>query len=213
MKIEKGWAFPDYDEFMVKELGDDGRYQAKNLDAALEHVTDWTLAIDGGAHIGTWSRIMAGRFVQVIAAEPSPDTYEALCANMKAFGCDNVDARHVALGEKAGRAGLTMDERGTSILNSGARFLAPGDVVDVQTIDSWELPTLGFLKLDVEGSEQSALLGARETLQRCKPIVLFEDKGFWRRFGYGRQAPQSLLTELGFVLVARVSMDQIWRPR
>lgn len=213
MKIAKGWAFPDYDEFMISELGEDGRYQSKNLDAALALVTDWTLAIDGGAHIGTWSRIMATKFLKVISVEPSPDTYEALCANMEAFACYCVEPRNVALGEKVGRAGLTMDERGTSIHNSGARFLAPGDVVNVETIDSWNLPTLGFLKLDVEGSEQSALLGARETLKRCKPIVLFEDKGFWKRFGYGRQAPQSLLTGLGYTLVARVSMDQIWRPR
>jgi len=198
---------------MVKELGADGRYQAKNLDAALEHVTDWTLAIDGGAHVGTWARVMAGRFVQVIAAEPAADTYEALVENMRQFGCTNVETRQIGLGEKAGRAGMTIDDRGAALFNSGSRFLAPGDAVAVETIDSWNLPTLGFLKLDVEGSEQAALLGARETLQRCKPIVLFEDKGLWKRFGYGRQAPQSLLTELGFVLVARVSMDQIWRPR
>ena len=35
MKIVKGWAFPDADDFMAKQMGDDGSYQREHLNAAL----------------------------------------------------------------------------------------------------------------------------------------------------------------------------------
>lgn len=210
MKREKGWYFPDADQFMVSELREDGTYQAANLLKALAFVTDWSLAIDGGAHIGTWSRLMAPRFQRVIAVEPSPDTYEALCANLYAFGCDNVDPRHIAIGSVPGQVSMTLDQKGASMANTGARFVQAGGTIPVERIDDWNLPSLGFLKLDIEGSEVDALEGARKTLRHCKPVVLFENKNLWRRFNHPKDAPQQLLKHLGFRQVALVSRDEIW---
>lgn len=216
MKLAKGWNFPDADEFMVGELAADGTYQSSHLQAALTHVTDWSRAIDGGAHVGTWSRLMAVRFDQVIAVEPSPDTFEALLANMESFACLSVDCRHVALGAAPGSISMTLDEKGARMANTGARFVhasAPSEPqTPLVTIDSWDLPSLGFLKLDIEGSEPAALMGARATLRRCKPIVLFENKYLWKRFGMPREAPQSLLKGLGYRLLETVSRDEIWGP-
>lgn len=216
MKLEKGWHFPDADHFMVSELSADGTYQASHLEAALRHVTDWSRAIDGGAHIGTWSRLMSAKFDQVIAVEPSPDTFEALLANMDAFGCVSVDCLHVALGAAAGSVSMTLDEKGERMANTGARFVYASASSEPQTplvmIDSWDLSSLGFLKLDIEGSEPAALMGARATLRRCKPIVLFENKYLWRRFGMPREAPQTLLKGLGYQLLETVSRDEIWGP-
>ncbi len=44
-------------------------------------------------------------------------------------------------------------------------------------IDDLELAELDFIKLDVEGYEYQALKGAEQTLKRCRPMVMFEDKG------------------------------------
>ena len=43
-----------------------------------------------------------------------------------------------------------------------------------RTLDSFELPEVDFLKIDVEGHEVQVLAGARDTLRRCRPIVLIE---------------------------------------
>lgn len=213
MKTAKGWAFPEADEFMVAELKDDGTYQAPNLYAALDFVTDFSCAIDGGAHIGTWSKLLNERFQRVIAVEPSPDTFAALVTNMAAFGCAQVESRNVALGKTAGFVSMTLDEKGASMKNTGARFVQPGDEIRMVTIDSWNLPTLGFLKLDIEGSEPAALEGARATLKRCKPVVLFEHKFLWKRFGLPREACAQILKPLGYRQVATVSRDEIWAVR
>lgn len=212
MKQQYGWAFPDADDFMVHELKPDGTYQATHLEAALARVTDWRCAIDGGAHVGTWSRILSGRFDRVIAIEPSADTREALAVNLATFGCHNVEVKAIALGAIAGTASMVLDGRGADLKNTGARWAHPGGTIPVETIDSWALPALGLLKLDVEGSEVNALRGARETLQRCRPVVIYEDKGLWKRYGERRNAPAQVLASVGYREVQRVRCDLIWMP-
>lgn len=221
MKFTKGWAFPDVDEFMSANLPDDGRYQGDHLDAALRHVRGWATAVDGGAHIGTWSVPMSNKFSLVVAFEPSVDTFECLVHNLRERAAKNVDARNQALGAAPGKISMTIEgyERGiratadalkTAATNTGARFTVPGGTIDRVMLDSLELQSLDFFKLDVEGGEVEALMGARETLLRHRPIVLFEDKGFWKRYGYKRHAPQEFLVSIGAHHLERVAMDEIW---
>jgi FkbM family methyltransferase len=214
MKYHAGWAFPDADAFMVSEMQADGTYQASHLHLAMTYVTDRSCAIDGGAHVGTWSRLMSGMFARVLAIEPSADTHEALVANMAAFNCSNVEMRRCALGAAPGTVSMApLDPRAAALKNTGARFVQDGSEIPRVTIDSLALPSLGFLKLDIEGSEPLALEGARETLQRCRPIVLFECKGFWRdRYHLPVDAPQQVLMRVGYRQLTVAGKDLIWGP-
>ncbi|MCA1995006.1 MAG: FkbM family methyltransferase [Coleofasciculus sp. S288] len=45
--------------------------------------------------------------------------------------------------------------------------------LEVRTLDSFELNP-DFIKIDVQGFEYQVLLGAKETISRCKPIFLIE---------------------------------------
>jgi hypothetical protein len=49
-------------------------------------------------------------------------------------------------------------------------------LVPVSTIDSFlpELPAVKLIKLDIEGGEFHALKGAEETINRFRPVVIFE---------------------------------------
>lgn len=214
MKVVRGLAFPDADEFMVGQVQFDGTYQIENLTEALRHVRRFDCAIDGGAHVGTWSKVMSGRFERVIAVEPSADTFEALSWNLLQAGCTNVDLRQVALGDRAGTVDMQLDAEQARRANTGARFAQPGGAIPVETIDNWNLPSVGLLKLDVEGSEYVALRGAKDTLRRCKPIIIFENKWLWtKHFGLPKDAVAKFLTAQGYRLVASVSRDQIWGPK
>lgn len=218
MKEHLGWKFPDADVFMVGELKANGTYQSRNLHEALRHVRRWRLAIDCGAHVGTWSRLMSAKFAQIIAVEPAADTYACLVENLRTFGCANVESRHLAVGAKAHEVRLVLDGRGASMRNTGARHVVParsaaGEVVHCEPIDEWQVPDLDFLKMDIEGSEVDALQGAQATIRRCQPVILFENKQLWRQFGHRPDAPQRFLSGLGYRLAARVSCDEIWVPR
>jgi FkbM family methyltransferase len=210
MKFKGGVAFPDADSFMLEQMHADGRYQADHLETALAFVTDWSCAIDGGAHVGLWSRRLSPSFTRVIAVEPSPDTCEALMVNMAAFGCANVEVLEAALGETFGSTALALDAKEIARQNTGARYVHGAGPIPVVPIDSWKLETCGFLKLDVEGSEAAALRGAQQTLTRCRPVVLFENKDFGSRYGVPRTAPGAFLTALGYTHVATISADEIW---
>jgi FkbM family methyltransferase len=207
-----GWFFAAADRFMAKEINAAGEYQRQHLIGAMAATKQHRLAVDGGAHVGTWSVPMARVFERVMAFEPSADTFEALKANLARQGAGNVKARQVALGAATGRAEMTLDgdERAIADGNLGARFVRAGDKVPVVPLDSYRLEDLDFLKLDVEGSEVAALQGARQTLKRCRPVVLFEDKGHWKRYGHGRRAPHELLASLGAKPIRRVGSDEIW---
>lgn len=211
MKLHAGWQFPDADQFMVHELGCDGTYQIAHLEAALKHVRVHGCAVDGGAHVGTWSKVMSQWFDRVIAVEPSSDTFECLQANMAAYGCANVICRNIAIGNAPGTVAMALDAENAARQNTGARFATAGGAIPVETIDSWHLDDLGFLKLDIEGSEFVALQGARETLKRCKPVILYEAKRLWtRHFGLPKDAVSSFLTAHGYRMVEKISCDEIW---
>ncbi len=215
MRLVNGWHFPDADTFMANALRPNGEhdqwlYQITHLEAALRHVTNRECAIDGGAHVGTWSRVMAGFFSRVIACEPSPDTFDCLDLNLRDT---TVERMHVALGASFGSVDMTLLADQAAKGNTGARYVQAGGSVPMVTIDSWALPSLGLLKLDIEGSEYAALQGAVETLTRCRPIVLYEDKHLWtRHFGIPRDAVAKLLTSVGYRHLERISMDEIWGP-
>jgi FkbM family methyltransferase len=213
MKTVHGWAYPDRDELMSREMTCDGLYQADHLTAALALVTDFSCAIDGGAHVGTWARTMSERFGRVIAVEPNPETFEALSWNLGFYQCANVEAKPIALGSQVGTVSMIFEDQYAKVGNTGAFYVGPGQDIRCEPIDAWDLPSLGFLKLDVEGSEFSALMGARATIRRCRPIVLFENKYFWKRYGIPRDAPQELLTSLGYGKKTVVGRDEIWGPR
>jgi FkbM family methyltransferase len=210
VKHRFGFAFPDADVFMAAQLQPDGRYQGDHLDAALGYVTDWHQAVDGGAHVGTWSKALATRFDSVLAFEPAQDTFEALLENVK--DCLNVVPMQTALGAGLGSVSMTIDAKNQARSNTGARYVQADGPIRMIAIDSLDLPALGFLKLDIEGSELPALMGARNTLLRCQPIVLFEEKGFGARFGVSRGQIGTFLTDLGYRLLAAISCDQIWGP-
>jgi FkbM family methyltransferase len=214
MKTVAGWAYPDADQFMAAEQQADGTYQGSHYRMCVPLVTDRSLAIDCGAHVGTWTRLMSADFARVIAVEPSPDTFEALVTNMQAFGCQNVQFHQAAVGAEAGFVSIApLDPRAEALKNTGARFVQAGGSIPCERIDDWRLPSCGFIKMDIEGSEPLALEGARETLKRCRPIVLFECKGFWRhRYGLSKDAPQEILRSVGYHELAVAGRDRIWGP-
>lgn len=206
------WELPEADTYFRDKLTDRG-FQVEHLEQALVHCRRFRTAIDGGAHIGTWSAYMATKFRNVIAFEPAPDTFACLTANTK--GLHNVLHVKAALGEKAGAGRLFDDDSRPG--NTGARHLDQmcaidrSEPVEITTVDSIGLDDLDFLKLDVEGYELRALQGAAETLRRCKPVILIEVKKFNPpRFGVDHRAAARFLTGMGFREAQQIRNDVVF---
>lgn len=138
------------------------------------------VVIEAGSNIGAHTLLLSrlvGAAGLVYAYEPQRIVFQTLCGNLALNQCLNVMARQQGLGSGAGQMVLPgVDPRqvnnfgGLSLLAQG-----PGEKVDIATIDSLGLPACKLIKADVEGMEAEVLLGARQTLARCRPLLYLEN--------------------------------------
>lgn len=148
--------------------------------------------IELGAHIGYLTIYFAhlvGRDGKVIAFEPSSDTLDYLGPNIAGLGQATIEP--IAISDFTGEADLFVEDltgQNTSLVenysvlernaaNAGLSVHVTRSKVPVTTLDQYcqahELAP-DFIKIDVEGAEESVLRGAGETLRKHRPIVLVE---------------------------------------
>lgn len=175
----------------------------------MDVVDDYRVAIDGGAHVGTWSALMAVHFGRVIAFEPNPPTYETLKANLA--GTENVELRCQALMDKAG-AVRVFPPRPNKALTGWQVEAAPDGGSRAVAIDDFELSHCGLIKLDLEGAELLALKGAHKTISRCRPVLVVEFCGLSSRFGHSDRMIQGHLISAGYRELFRAGADRVFVP-
>ena len=136
-----------------------------------------SIAIDLGAHIGihtlTMSR-MVGKKGQVIAFEPQKKIFRELIHNMQLNNCKNVIALRNAVGNE--HKWIQM-EKADPTNEGGTSIGSGGDFAYMITLDSLHLSNVSFIKMDVESSELLVLKGAKNTLIKNKPVIVFEILG------------------------------------
>jgi FkbM family methyltransferase len=215
----RNWALPAADSYFRPHLNDLG-FQVEHLLVALKYVRHWDVAIDGGAHIGTWSVEMAKHFRDVYPFEPALDTFE--CLKRNTGGLLNVWPSRAALGSSRTYGKLVDDPKREG--NTGARYMRMTGIGDVliRTIDDFVAEHLavkpgtperrvGFIKLDLEGAEQLALCGAALTLSHHAPVVMLEVKDFRDgRFPVDPLDAVRHLVKLGYREAERVRNDRIF---
>lgn len=78
----------------------------------------------------------------------------------------------------------------------------------LETLDSFDLQDVDLIKIDCEGGELFVLQGAFETLKRCKPVVVVEQKpGKAQQFGLPETGAVAYLQKLGAQLRLTMSGD------
>jgi len=137
-------------------------------------LTPEEVLLDCGAYDGDTLQAFIGashgRFRRVVAFEPDPSAARRLKRLVEVLPPDQaqrVDVQECAVGATRGR--LAFEGDGTP----GSRLSVAGRChVDCTTIDSThfeDAPT--FIKMDIEGSEESALLGARRSIREHRPVL------------------------------------------
>jgi FkbM family methyltransferase len=142
--------------------------------------------LDIGAHQGLYT-LLASRKVgaagKVFAFEPSHRERRALWLNIALNICTNVTVQSLAVGSCEGEADLFVVQGGETGCNSLRPPIVGSGIapvrVRVTTLDGWlqsrMIPTVDFIKLDIEGGELEALKGAARTLnRRPRPVMLVE---------------------------------------
>ena len=137
--------------------------------------------LDIGANIGYYTMLSASLVRSsgsVTAIEPNPNSVRLLEASRRANSFDNVAVLQVAAGREVGL--LVMHGSYGNVMTSAAPAEANA-LINSTTVPSFKVDDLiprdkniDFLKIDVEGAEYNALLGASELIKRCHPTIVSE---------------------------------------
>ena len=148
-----------------------GNYEADTQRILAGLAVDGTVAWDVGAHIGFFSLLLAQRCQRVLAIEPSPDNARRLRTNVRLNEAP-IDVIEAAVGREPGIARLTIADEGRK--HSIADRRSPGIAVPQITLDQLAeehgFPSL--IKIDIEGAELGALLGAADILARRTTLLI-----------------------------------------
>jgi FkbM family methyltransferase len=152
---------------------------------------------------------------RVLAIEPVARLADRLEANCRLNGIDNVVVSRVAVSSGAGWRRLVVPHEVANNQGNASFHRLPSsssDIVEVETttIDALVaevgLSDLRLIKTDLEGEDFAALVGARETLTRWRPMIVFEHhRGLWAAAGHTLEgASEFLIGELGYRVTALV---------
>jgi FkbM family methyltransferase len=175
---------------------------------------DGVVAIDCGANIGVhtieWATAMNG-WGSVVAIEAQERIYYALAGNIAINNCFNAICMNAAVSSENGTMRvpaldyLTASNFGSLELRQRDDNEFIGQPVDYSdsgtaivqkiTLDTLTLPRVDLIKIDIEGMEMEALEGAREIIERSRPILLIES------IKCDREALRAFLGERGYRVI------------
>jgi len=175
-----------------------------------KHLEGTNVAVQAGGHCGFVIRELLNiGFTNIYTFEPNNSMFLALCLNVpepsvyKIQGC---------VGDEVGL--VNMIKNGNR--PAGANFVDINTVglglIPTFTIDSLALNSCDLIMLDTEGYEYKALLGAKKTIEKYKPLLCLERCWGPEHINVSEVEMDSLLDLWGYVLVDRAGeSDHIYK--
>ena len=168
-------------------------YDEEIIELAKSHLTAGISFLDVGANYGQMSVLLSQHLAKigngkVYSFEAEPFVGEILQKNININNCKNVEIVLGAVHNKSGEKLIfpepdfkRFDSYGSYGINPQA---STGRTVETLTIDSLQIKEkIGFIKIDIQGSDLFALQGAKQTILANKPIIIFEfEEQFQKEF-------------------------------
>ena len=154
-----------------------GDWELDEYNEVMQHISEKSVAIDIGAHVGLWSKRLVKDFKHVYCFEPLEKHIECWHKNVtKEF--NNVDIYDVALSDVEGTSEMTVPFKNSGMSTLNYHEYIPNDYikenVQTRTLDSYDFDKIDFIKIDVEDHEYKVLRGAQKTIEKYKPIIYIE---------------------------------------
>lgn len=164
-----------------------------------KYCKNYNVVIQAGGNCGMYPKLYAKMFKRVYTFEPDPLNFYCLTQNCTEEHIVKIQA---ALSESHHMINVQRHD----MSNVGMHTVKAEEtgIIPAFTIDDLNLKSLDLIHLDIEDSEQYALLGASETLKTHRPILLLE-KG-------NKEPIITFLTSLGYKYVQNSKSDAVWIP-
>lgn len=151
------------------------------LDVIDKHVVEGSVAIDAGANFGSISVPISKKLGQVgklYSIEMSKVMVARLERNLQQNKCSNVEVINTALSETVGETVFFDEPELSEKINFGDIRINKennGSQMKTTTIDSLDIQDkVSFIKVDCQGYDLKVMKGAKNTIQKHKPVVVFE---------------------------------------
>jgi len=202
MEKRNGWVWPKIDT----QCFDFSFNEEPEIPAwVMGFVPGRRTVVQAGGNCGQYVAEYCNFFERVITFEPEAANHFALVANVDA---DNCYAFRAALGALPG--GSALLDAGKNI---GAHYIAANGPIPTLPLDAFRLEEVDLIHLDIEGYEAFALIGARDTIARCKPWIALEDRrGHSLRYQMPESSLGDLLRSYGYEQHATYKHEVIWKP-
>lgn len=142
---------------------------------------------------------------RIYAFEPTLDSYLMASNCVEENDLENVLLFNAGLSQSTGNLRVrTVHRRTGKYLGGGARLQKEshdGRIVPTMAVDMLGIEDLSVLQLDLEGHERFALRGARQTVARCRPVVLLEDV---------KLRCAKIMEELGYERIGEIPALHVW---
>lgn len=197
----QGWCILKDDRTLQRAIERQTRkeveyYQIHQLSTAIKKVKKRGVAVDIGAHYGVMSYNLSKLFKEIHAFEVDLDIFYCLKENVKRFNLSTVTAYPYGLGDKTSKVGLHKKQGKT--FSTHVDLSSNDCVSEIRTLDSFDIKNVDLIKIDVEGFEPAVIQGAINTIEKYKPVILYECKGHETRYGYARDSVLDILSPLGY---------------
>lgn len=145
-KSEEQYFAPDIIELEENEVFCDcGSFHGDTLDVFIKHTK--------------------GVYEKYLAFEADPTNFYALLNNINEKGYKNVDAYKLGCWDK-------KDSLKFSPNLTAGKLMGDGEItINVDALDNIVQTPLTFLKMDIEGAEEKALIGAKDIIKKHQPIL------------------------------------------
>ncbi len=176
----------------------------RHIDAVLPYVAGRQVAVQAGGHSGCWPVYLASKFERVYTWEPASYNFTDMVRNIQTAGyIDKVFCARGLLGNKGGMADISGNSGSTR------RVIGTTGQHPVYRLDDIRLPVCDLIYLDVEDDELLILHGSADTLDRCKPVVVVEERGGFE----GKGGVAKFLDAYGYEHIDTYCNDLIFRVR
>lgn len=165
----------------------------------MKYVKDHRSVLQAGGNCGLYPFLYSLTFDKVYTFEPDPLNFFCLADNCKS---NNVIKFNSAVSDKNGFDTLSIVEETNVGMHKLGHESHQSVQIYCQKIDSLEIDQLSLLHLDIEGHEPEAVNGARETIERCKPVVVLE-------VGENDAVLTELMSSLNYEEVEQYGVDPI----
>lgn len=171
---------------------------AAHIELWMKQVKQKRVIVQAGGACGMYPRLFSQLFNTVYTFEPDPLNFHCLVNNCQA---DNVIKINAALGD----CHKMIELERPAPTNVGMHKVAPQKtgIIPQLMIDDLELPCCDMIQLDVESYEIHVLHGAKNTIEKHRPVISCEN---------GNKEIESFLGSFGYRIIGVTHMDTCYIP-